>query len=253
MIPDQDPTYGELLRYVEAGESDGIGYVEFAGDYEFETMDPADYIFSRYAEWPAYLQEAIDSAEGPVLDVGTGAGRHALYLQERGIPVTAIDIDPDVVEVARRQGVHNVREVSLEQVAELPDQYRTILLGGNNLAIFQTIEHGQEYLHLLDRITTPDARILAETANPYRVETVSEEFHEHIYKVHRASHLRGRLAGQITMQLRQGLRRSEPFDLLFLSPEEIEHKLLPGTPWEVDRYFDTRQRQYVAALKKRQI
>ena len=44
---------------------------------------PALY-FASFDEWPAIEQKAIAYARGRVLDVGCGAGRHSLYLQERG-------------------------------------------------------------------------------------------------------------------------------------------------------------------------
>lgn len=34
---------------------------------------------------------------GPVLDVACGSGRHALYFEQRGIPVVAVDREPQVI------------------------------------------------------------------------------------------------------------------------------------------------------------
>jgi 2-polyprenyl-3-methyl-5-hydroxy-6-metoxy-1,4-benzoquinol methylase len=52
----------------------------------------ASMYFTSYEEWPGYEREAILEARGRVLDVGLGAGRHSLWLQERGQEVVGIDL-----------------------------------------------------------------------------------------------------------------------------------------------------------------
>ncbi|MCB9898169.1 MAG: class I SAM-dependent methyltransferase [Planctomycetes bacterium] len=48
-----------------------------------------------------------------MLDVGAGAGCHALALQRRGHAVTALDVSPSAVAVLRARGVRDVRLGSL--------------------------------------------------------------------------------------------------------------------------------------------
>ena len=50
-----------------------------------------DYLFRSFNEMPKLERKALQLAKGKVLDVGCGAGSHALYLQEKGFDVTAID------------------------------------------------------------------------------------------------------------------------------------------------------------------
>jgi len=56
---------------------------------------------SHHADLP--LWEELAGDEGPVLELGAGAGRVALHLAQRGIPVTTIDQDAELVaELDRR-------------------------------------------------------------------------------------------------------------------------------------------------------
>ena len=57
------------------------GYIEVGGDV----------LFGTFSAWPAHVQEALGVAHGRVLDIGCGAGRHALYRQEQGLPAVGID------------------------------------------------------------------------------------------------------------------------------------------------------------------
>ena len=80
---------GEVLEVVERDD----GYVT--------TGDAARY-FAEPDVWPRLDRWACDRAHGRVLDVGAGAGRHALLLQERGhavIPSASLipENDPSVL------------------------------------------------------------------------------------------------------------------------------------------------------------
>jgi 2-polyprenyl-3-methyl-5-hydroxy-6-metoxy-1,4-benzoquinol methylase len=44
--------------------------------------------FAKYKDWSPIEKKAIAYARGRVLDVGCGAGKHALYLQKKGLDVT---------------------------------------------------------------------------------------------------------------------------------------------------------------------
>ncbi|MCK4414566.1 MAG: class I SAM-dependent methyltransferase [Candidatus Eisenbacteria sp.] len=45
----------------------------------------------------------MSRVRGRILDVGCGAGRSMLYLQQKGRAVTGIDISPLAIEVCRRR------------------------------------------------------------------------------------------------------------------------------------------------------
>lgn len=77
----------------------------------------ASVYLAPYDEWPPVEQEAMPYVRGRVLDVGCGAGRHALYLQEQGHAVVAVDASPLAVEVCRERGVRDARLIAITQLS----------------------------------------------------------------------------------------------------------------------------------------
>jgi SAM-dependent methyltransferase len=96
---------------------------------------------SYSADLPLW-RELADRSEGPVLDLGCGTGRVALYLAERGHEVTGVDVEPQFVDELRRRAraralsvtvvLGDVRELRLEgsfALALAPMQLLQILGG----------------------------------------------------------------------------------------------------------------------------
>src|SRR5215469_14142370 len=88
--------------------------------------------FQAFENWPQHEQEAIHLARGPVLDIGCGAGRVALYLQGKTHRVLAIDNSPLAVRVTKLRGVKSARVLSIEAIHVLTQKFGSIVLYGNN-------------------------------------------------------------------------------------------------------------------------
>ncbi|GEM_PF-2341504 len=104
-------------------------------------------------------------ARGPVLDLGVGAGRVALYLQERGLRVTAVDASPGAAEVCRRRGVADVR---LGDVNDPPaDQpWAAVLLLCGNLGLGGSWEGSRRLLARLAELAAPGAVLVGDSVTP---------------------------------------------------------------------------------------
>ena len=63
-------------------------------DNYIDTGSEAGTYFTEYQDWSRLERRAIELVKGRILDVGCGAGRPALYLQQKGFDVTGIDNSP---------------------------------------------------------------------------------------------------------------------------------------------------------------
>ena len=71
------------------------------------------YLFRDFDEMPKLEQKALQLSKGKILDVGCGAGSHALYLQEKGFDVTAIDISENAIKACELRGLKNCKVVDI--------------------------------------------------------------------------------------------------------------------------------------------
>lgn len=178
-----------------------------------------------------------------MLDVGCGAGRVALYLQERGHEVVGIDLSPLAVEVSRRRGVRNARELPVTQVGRARGRFDTFVMFGNNFGLMGSRRRAPWLLRRFRSIANEGARILAESVDPYKTDNP-----EHL-ALHKRNRKRGRMGGQLRIRIRQGTHSTPWFDYLLASPEEMA-ELAKGAGWELSRVIDEGEHVYVGVLER---
>jgi GNAT superfamily N-acetyltransferase len=118
--------------------------------------------FDRWDWWDRELLAAVET--GPVLDLGAGAGRASLYLQGRGMAVTAIESSAGAAEVCRRRGVLDTRVGDLNDPPS-DQRWRTILLLCGNLGLGGSWEANRRLLQRLAAIAAPGAMLIGDSVN----------------------------------------------------------------------------------------
>ncbi len=130
---------------------------------EEDEMDVA-YLFRTYKNMPQLEQKALQLAKGNVLDVGAGAGCHALDLQQKGINVTALDQSAYAIETCRLQNIqHCVQSSVLDYNPET--QFDTLLLLMNGSGIFGKLNQTALYLQKLKSLLNPGGQILIDSSD----------------------------------------------------------------------------------------
>lgn len=129
-----------------------------------DEMDVA-YLFRPYNLMPKIEQKALQLAFGKVLDVGCGAGSHALSLQnERNLEVTAIDISENAIKACALRGVQNTKVVDVLEFESIV-KFDTILLLMNGTGIFQTLAQVSVYLQKLKSLLNLGGQILIDSSD----------------------------------------------------------------------------------------
>ncbi len=127
-----------------------------------EDILPLPYLFRNFSEMPKLEQKALQLSKGKVLDVGCGTGIHALYLQNKGFEVKAIDISQGAIEVCKQIDVLNTE---IKDVLDETETFDTILLLMNGTGIFQELTQVSKYLTHLKTLLKPNGQILIDSSD----------------------------------------------------------------------------------------
>lgn len=215
-----------LWQFYETGNAD----LWNERDDGYRGNEDVSWYFTTPREFLSIEKRALKFARGKILDVGCGAGRMSLHLQKRGLKVTAIDISPRIVDLARERGVKDARVVDVSR--RLPfrtGEFDSVVLFGNNLGIVGTISKFRKMLGELHRVTSQRGRIIATTRMP---STTNSQHRSYL----RRNWARGRASGQIRLRQWLGDKRGEWFDLLLLAPTDLM-QIAAKEKWELAQVF----------------
>lgn len=123
---------------------------------------PVEVLFRRFEEMPELEQKALNECNGKILDVGAGAGSHALYLSDLGMDVTALDISYGAVEYMKATGLKAVNEDFFSYTGK---KYDTILLLMNGIGIAGTLANLKRTLEHAKTLLNPGGSILCDSSD----------------------------------------------------------------------------------------
>lgn len=157
----EDPMGAAIRDYFRQGKSAQLKVLSSLFD---DDEMPVAHLFRSYHEMPPLEQRALNEARGKVLDVGAGAGCHALALQERGLDVTAVDISPLSCETMKERGVANVECVNIFN-QRFQERFDTLLLLMNGTGIAGKLSRLPQLLSRLKQLMNPSAQILIDSSD----------------------------------------------------------------------------------------
>ncbi len=159
----KDPDiFGKAISaYFETGDEEDI--TVHSPDFDDDVI-PVPYLFRSFKEMPKLEQKALQLCRGKVLDVGCGAGSHALYLQEeRDLYVTAIDTSKGAIEVCQKRGIKDARNIAFEDLSE--EKFDTILLLMNGTGIVGKMRFLDTFFQQLKNLLAKDGQILIDSSD----------------------------------------------------------------------------------------
>ncbi len=240
MIKDYQDAYGHGLYDYLQGKP---GYIIIERDDKYIDIDSLAPYFSECKDWQQYHKEAMKYVKGRVLDIGCGAGRHSLYLQDMGFEVQGIDISPMAVEVSRLRGLKEPKVMSINEISQRLGKFDTILMMGNNFGLFGSYNKARMLLRKFHRMTNEGARIIAESSDPYLTDN---PFH---LEYHKLNQRRKRMTGQVKIRVRYKRYFTPWFDFLLVSKDEMIN-IVKGTGWKIDCFINSEGPNYVGIITR---
>jgi hypothetical protein len=178
--------------------------------------------------------------EGPLLDMGAGAGRDVFYFQEQ-CETVAIEISDYLVETMRERGVRDARQADMFALCETfeRDRFRSAIAFGTQMGLTGSMQGLRQFLGDLAFVTTPDAIALLHGYDPERDATTG-------ILGYRADPTSG-----LAYRVYHTEYRDERETLLFrlFSPDRLREATV-GTGWKVAEVARHSETTYCAALGK---
>jgi len=236
-----DP-FGRAIRDFHRGEQDEPLIQrdgEWAREHPIERFYFGDFeAAGTSGEWLA------DRLEGPLLDLGAGAGRHALYFQEQ-FETVAVEVSDHLVETMRERGVRDARRADMFALRESfdRDRFESALAIGTQIGLAGSMDGLRRFLTDLAHVTTDDAAAVLDCYDPERVD--ADEM-----LGYRADPTPG-LAFRV-MQFEYDGAVGETLLFRLFGPDRIR-EAATTTDWQVDevRYDEEGAVHYRVALAKR--
>lgn len=200
---DKDPMGAAIMDFLQKGKAGKLRVLSSMFD---DDEMPVKHLFRKFKDMPMLERKALEMVHGRILDVGAGAGCHALELQNEGKTVKAIDISPLSCEAMRLRGVKDVECINLMD-NRLAEEYNTILLLMNGTGIAGKAERLPSLLGRLRQLLAPDGQILIDSSNL-----------KYVYEDEDGSFdidADGSYYGEVDYQMVYGKIKGEPFDWLY--------------------------------------
>lgn len=113
------------------------------------------------------LDWLTEHLSGPLLELGAGAGRHALVFQER-VETVATDVSEALVETMRERGVADARRADMFALPATfdRDRFRSVFARGTQVGLAGSLGGLRSLLSDLARVTTPAATAVLDAHDP---------------------------------------------------------------------------------------
>lgn len=172
---------------------------------------------------------ALQRCRGKILDIGAGAGSHALALQKLGQDVTALDISPLLAKLMEKRGVKKVVCKDFFQLHA--GKYDTLLLLMNGIGLAGTLDGLRRFLRKARKLLKPAGQLIFDSSDiaylyngrpPKGPEYYGSVFYQYEYK----------------------REQSDWFQWLFIDRKTLK-KIAIEEGWTVEMIFDDGKDQFL--------
>ncbi|MEX8547466.1 MAG: class I SAM-dependent methyltransferase [Mucilaginibacter sp.] len=222
--------YGQALQdfYTQQPEEKLWLHNNYGGPEEM----PIEVFFREEDEMPEAELLALQLCRGKILDIGAGAGSHALILQERGFEVTALEVSPGAAAVMQKRNVKRVLEQDIYQYKT--DKFDTLLLLMNGIGLTQNLAGLDRFLQHAKQLLLPGGQFIFDSSDiAYLYEDLPLPKNQYY--------------GEISYQYEYKKQRGDWFNWLYIDPETLQ-KQAKKQGWNCAIMYQDEMDLYLARL-----
>lgn len=182
-------------------------------DNHISISNPKDWLNNKFSDMEIVMLSTIKTPSR-VLDIGCGAGKHALYLQKRGNDITGIDISGRSIEIAKKRGLVKAEEISIWNFhPKENEKYDYITLFGYTIGLAGNIKNLKLLLAKLKGLLKKEGSILLDSVDWRNPE-------EDIHQKYQKSKIGYK--GSVKLRLEYKGRKGSWFDWIWVDPDTLE-------------------------------
>jgi SAM-dependent methyltransferase len=235
LTAENDPIGAACLDYLSGNKS---GKILVKSSLAEDDSIPVKYLFRKFYEMPELEQKALLICKGRVLDAGAGAGSHALYLQNKGVEVTAIDISPNACMAMQQRGIQQVENVDFFMF-EPEEKFDTILLLMNGIGFVGKVDRFPLFFQKAKALLKPGGQIVLDSTD---VKYLFDEEDTH-HLLEEMNHYYGEIEYRMSYKKSMG----DAFNWLFID-ERLLHQLAMNNGFHFERLASGNHHDYLARL-----
>lgn len=238
VIPENKDPFGRACYDYQQGVRKGK--IKVYSDIAEDDFIDVAYLFRNHEQMPPLEQQALEMAKGRILDAGGGAGPHALYLQQNGYDVTAIDSSPFCVRTMQERGI---KQVVLTNIFDYePEQkFDTILLLMNGLGMAGKVLNMDSFFQKLHYLLQPGGVVIGDSSDLSYLYTETAGALDLLPK--------NKYVGEIVYRMKYKNIKSDAFPWLFIDKHLFQEKAeMNGFSFELlaeGKHFD-----YLCRIKR---
>jgi len=201
--PDKDPLGNAVKDFYETGVASDI-LIE-SNIAEDDTI-PSSYFFRTYTNMPYLEKLALSECTGKILDVGSTAGCHSLFLQDHGFDVTALEISDLCCEIMSKRGI--IQVVACDLYSYSGNTFDTIIILMNGIGIAGRVKRLKHFFKQMHQILNPGGKIILDSSD------IDYLYHEKDGR--KLINLNSNYYGELIYRMQYKEIKGEPFEWLFI-------------------------------------
>jgi SAM-dependent methyltransferase len=222
--------FGKVLKdFYHTGENEKLW---LHNNYGKPEDMPVDVFFRPGEDMPELEHHALSFCSGKILDIGAGAGSHALLLQSAGHDVTALEICESACEIMLDRGVKKIINRDLFDFEK--EQFDTLLLLMNGIGLCGDINGLRKFLSHSKKLLKPGGQLIFDSSDISYLYTEHNMPPENYY-------------GEISYQYEYQSVKGDLFKWLYVDYNTLS-AMAENMGWNSELLYDDDMDQYLARL-----
>lgn len=197
---------------------------------------PVEIFFRDPEDFPELEHLALAFCDGKILDVGAGAGSHALALQNMNQEVYALEINPVACEIMKERGVTNI--IQHDFFSYTGEKFDTLLFMMNGIGLAGRLERVIEILEHAKTLLNPGGQLIFDTSDI-----------SYLYKDGKVEKPKTGYFGEVGFQYEYKGQLGQPFGWVYIDQNTLGSiGRIHG--WAVQILFEDGEDQYLVRMEQ---